>query len=131
MLTRKTEYAIRAMWELSQVTDKITTATQIAQRQAIPPKYLPQIMSELGRAGLVNSSRGFGGGLRLAKPKNEIMLLEIIEAIQGKMTLFECQCGDINCGFYNNCNLRSVYHDAQQAMESVFTNTHLTDLSFG
>lgn len=131
MLTKKTEYAIRAMWELSQVKNGTTTANQIALRQSIPPKYLPQIMSELGRAGLVSSSRGFGGGLKLARPGNEIMLFEIVEAIQGRLTLFECQCGDINCGFYESCTLRTVYENAQKAMESVFVRTVLTDISFG
>jgi len=131
MLTRKTEYAIRAMWELTQVHGESTTANQIAQRQSIPPKYLPQILSELARAGLVSSSRGYGGGLKLAKAGDEIMIFEIIEAMQGKMTLFECQCGDINCGFYKTCTLRSVYQKAQNAMEAVFSNTHLIDISFG
>ncbi|RME19828.1 MAG: Rrf2 family transcriptional regulator, partial [Candidatus Zixiibacteriota bacterium] len=81
MITKKTEYAIRALWELHQADGEQTTANLIAQRQSIPPKYLPQIISELGRVGLVNSARGFGGGLRLSQAGDRITLLQVIEAI--------------------------------------------------
>ena len=85
MLTKKTDYAIRSMWEIAQHdTDTLTTANVIAERQHMPPKYLPQIVSELSRAALVVTARGFGGGLRLNRPANKITLLEIIERLRGK-----------------------------------------------
>lgn len=131
MITKKTEYAIRALWELSQVGEELTTANLIALRQAIPSKYLPQIMSELSRAGLVSSSRGFGGGLKLSKSSKDIRILDVIEAIQGRMYLFECVAGQTDCQFYCKCGLKGVYKQAQEAMERVFANKRLSDLTFG
>jgi Rrf2 family protein len=131
MLTKKTEYAIRAMWEISQHTgDTLTTATVIAERQQMPPKYLPQIVSELSRATLVVTARGFGGGLRLSRPPHQITLLEIIEATQGKMTMYECQTCIYECQHLPNCQLQKVYDKAQKAIEDTFRDISLADIKF-
>lgn len=130
MITKKTEYAIRAVWELGQTSEGLRTAAQVAAAQGIPPKYLPQIVAELVQSGLLISARGFRGGLRLNRPPHEVTLLDIIEAIQGRLDLFECQRGAIECIHLPGCELKSVYHRAQEAMETVFRETRLTDIYF-
>jgi len=130
MITKKTEYAIKALWELASRNDNLTTSKEIAQRQSIPPKYLPQIIAALGQAGLLNSTRGYGGGLRLSRPAEEISILNVIEAIQGKPRLFECQLGISDCIHQPNCQLRSIYNKAQNALENVFGETKLSDVNF-
>jgi Rrf2 family protein len=131
MITKKTEYAIRALWDLAHRSNGQATANQIAQRQGVPPKYLPQIISELTRTGLVNSSRGFGGGLRLGRDAKDISLLDIIEAVQGKLYLFECQISQIDCIHLPECDLKEIYNRAQHALESVFRDSVLADLKLG
>ena len=131
MITKKTEYAIRALWELAHNANGQTTANEIAHRQNIPPKYLPQIISELTRTGLVNSSRGFGGGLRLGRDAKGVTLLDIIEAVQGKLHLFECQVSQVDCVHLPSCDLKQAYDSAQEAMESVFRGMTLRDLRLG
>jgi Rrf2 family protein len=128
MLTRKTEYAIRALWELGRQPERLVTANEIAQRQGIPPKFLPQIVAELSQAGLLRSVRGYGGGLRLTHPAGEITLLAIIHAVQGELTVFECQQDDFDCIHHPVCDLRELYHRAQRAVENVFEKTVLSDL---
>ena len=130
MITKKTEYAIKALWELAQNTDNLTTSKEIAQRQTIPPKYLPQIIAALSQAGLLTSTRGYGGGLKLSRPAEEITLLHVIVAIQGKLKLFECQRGHSDCVHEPKCQLKSVYNKAQDALESVFSQTCLSDVNF-
>lgn len=131
MITKKAEYAVRVLWELSQADNSRVTSGKIAQRQSIPAKYLPQIVSELARSGLVNSSRGFGGGLRLGRDAETISLLDVIEAVQGKMYLFECQANPADCIALPDCKLRQVYARAQDALEAVFASTKLSELKFG
>ncbi len=128
MITKKTDYAIRALWELARNSNCQVTATQIAHRQSIPPKYLPQIMSELSRAGLVISSRGFGGGLKLGRQSREITLLDIIEAIQGKLQLFECKTAKLECIHLPDCGLRNIFSQTIATLESKFRSTRLSDL---
>jgi len=130
MITKKTEYAIRAMWELAQHPDSLLTANRIAEAQAIPPKYLPQIVAELVQTGLLSSARGYRGGLKLNRPAEEISLLTIIEAVQGTLDLFECQRGPFDCLHLPGCDLRGVYNRAQTAMEEVFRSTPLSELRF-
>lgn len=130
MITKKTEYAIRAMWELARHPEGLTTAGQVAEAQHIPPKYLPQIVAELVQAGLLLSSRGYRGGLKLNLPAEEISLLTIVEAVQGRLDLFECQQGPSDCFLLPSCGLREVYNRAQGAMEVVFRQTRLTDICF-
>ena len=130
MITKKTEYAIRAMWELAQHPEKLTTAGQVAEAQQIPPKYLPQIVAELVQAGLLQSSRGYRGGLKLSQPAEDIILLTIVEAVQGRLDLFECQHAPFDCPQLPDCGLRKVYNQAQDAMETVFRETRLTDIHF-
>jgi Rrf2 family protein len=130
MITKKTEYAIKALWELAQRNDNLTTSKEIAQRQAIPPKYLPQIIAALSQAGLLTSIRGYGGGLKLSRPAEEITLLNVIEAIQGKPKLFECQIGHSDCSHQTECQLKSIYNEARDALENVFGRTRLCDVNF-
>ncbi len=130
MITKKTEYAIRAMVELAREPETMSTANRIAQHQEIPPKYFPQIVSELSRAGLLTSVRGYGGGIRLSRPPREITLLNIIEATQGPLAMFECQDGDCDCVQLPNCKLKGTYNKAQASLESVFRETKLSDIRF-
>jgi len=128
MITKKTEYAIRALWELANENGHLATANQIAQRQCIPPKYLPQIVSELSRSGLLLSVRGYGGGIRLSRPAKEITVLEVIEAMQGKLWMFECQMGPCDCDFGPGCELKTVYDRAKTSLESIFGETNLSEI---
>lgn len=128
MITKKTAYAIRAVWELSQDPETQRTASDIAEAQEIPPKYLPQIVSELVQCGLLISTRGYKGGLRLKQDPKEISLLDIIEAIQGKIDMFECQNGQVKCKHLPYCDLQRVYNRAQDALVSVFAETKISDI---
>jgi Rrf2 family nitric oxide-sensitive transcriptional repressor len=128
MITKKTEYAIRTLLELAVEPERKMTANQIAHRQAIPPKYLPQIVSELSQAGLLNAVRGYGGGVRISRSPDQITLLEIVEAIQGKIRLFECQLGNVDCIHLPACELQAVYDKAQEALRGVLGETRLSDL---
>ena len=131
MITKKTAYAIRAVWELSQNPAQLRTASDIAEAQEIPPKYLPQIVSELVQCGLLNSTRGYKGGLRLKQNPEEISLLNIIEAIQGKIDMFECLNGQVECKHLPDCDLQRVYREAQDALVSVFAETRISDIHLG
>ncbi|NMC44539.1 MAG: Rrf2 family transcriptional regulator [candidate division Zixibacteria bacterium] len=128
MINNRTEYAIRALWQLSEAKDYFSTSEAIAHAQDIPGKFLPQILSDLSRAGLVRSVRGYGGGVRLARPPEKIKLLEILEAIQGTVFLYDCIKGPIDCQHEPDCKLQKVYKKAQDAMKAEFAKVALSDL---
>lgn len=128
VINNRTEYAIRALWQLAQVDDYFSTSEKIAQAQEIPRKFLPQILSDLSRAGLVRSVRGFGGGVRLSRAPEKIKLLDILEAIQGNIFVYDCLKGPIDCQHEPDCKLRQVYAKAQKAMKAEFARVTLKDI---
>lgn len=128
MITKKTEYAIRALWELANENGHLATAEEIARRQCIPPKFLPQIISELSRAGLLLTVRGYSGGIRLGPHAREITLLDVVQAMQGRLWMFDCQQGPCDCDFGPGCDLKSIYDKAQAAAEALFAKTKLVKI---
>ena len=65
-LTMRSDYAIRAMLALAKAPDKVRSSRSIALEMNIPPRFLPQIMADLGRAKLVSATAGRTGGYKLA-----------------------------------------------------------------
>jgi len=89
---------------------------------------MPQIMRDLGKAGLVRTARGFGGGVRLARPARQVSLRAVIEAMQGPVAIYRCLAKEADCPQAQDCRLRKVYQRAQQAMLRVMERTSLEDL---
>ncbi|MFN2462365.1 MAG: Rrf2 family transcriptional regulator [Candidatus Dormibacteria bacterium] len=91
IFSAKCEYGIKAMLDLSiNGAEQPAQVRVIADRAEIPGGFLEQIMSDLRRAGLVESVRGAHGGYRLARPPEEINLADVIEAIDGPVTPGGC-----------------------------------------
>jgi Rrf2 family protein len=85
-VSAKTDYALRAALELAAAPDeKPVKGERIATAQAIPLRFLENILMQLRHAGLVDSRRGAEGGYRLARPANEVTLADVIRAIDGPL----------------------------------------------
>ena len=116
-ITRQADYAVRAVLYLAQLGPERRAATsQIAEDQQIPPSFLAKIVSQLSVAGLLQTSRGARGGVSLARPPEEISLLEVVEAIDGPILLNECVSPNGVCTFGNACPMRPVWCDAQSEL---------------
>ena len=113
-ITRQADYAIRAVMYVAKLgTNQRAATRQIAQEQHIPPSFLAKIISQLSIAGLLQTTRGAHGGVMLAKPSQDITLLDIVEAIDGPIALNECVADKDACNFGDNCPLRPIWCDAQ------------------
>ncbi|MBK7822256.1 MAG: Rrf2 family transcriptional regulator [Tessaracoccus sp.] len=86
-ISAKTEYAVRAMLQLAEAAgdDRPVPADALAQAQALPRKFLENILADLRRAGLVRSAQGARGGYRLTSPATEISVGAIIRAVDGPL----------------------------------------------
>jgi Rrf2 family protein len=116
-ITRQADYAVRAVVYLAQLGPERKAATsQIAQEKQIPPSFLAKIVSQLSVAGLLQTSRGARGGVSLAKSPDQISLLDVVEAIDGPILLNECVSDSSTCVFGDNCPMKPVWCDAQQAL---------------
>ena len=126
-ITRQADYAVRAVLYLaSEQNGNRAPTSQIARDQQIPPSFLAKIVSQLSVAGVVHTSRGARGGVSLARPSNDITLLEVIEAIDGPITLNECVLDASACPFSAECPVNEIWCQAQAHLVS-----HLGSTDFG
>ena len=82
-VSAKVDYALRAMTELAAAPPGPVKGERLATSQAIPPKFLENILTELRHGGLVASQRGAEGGYQLARPASEITVADVIRAVEG------------------------------------------------
>lgn len=116
-ITRQADYAIRAILFLAENNqDGRTPTSLIASKKNIPPSFLAKIISQLGVAGLVFTSRGARGGVVLARAAREISLLDVIEAIDGPLSINECALDLSICSFGNECLVGPVWCRLQQEL---------------
>ncbi len=116
-ITRQADYAVRTVLYLVQLgPDRRAATSLIAEEQQIPSSFLAKIVSQLSVAGLVRTTRGARGGVSLARPAENISLLEVVEAIDGPIFLNECVIGDGVCPLGDKCPIRPIWRDAQAAL---------------
>jgi len=130
-LTSRTEYAVRAMIDLAKLEGVQATAKEIAKRQDIPPKFLPQIMVDLSRAGLVQGTRGSGGGVRLAVDPAKVTIRRIVDAIEGPMALYACLEEGGICRRQGRCEVQHVWGWAQSRFLKALEDFTLYDIVAG
>jgi Rrf2 family protein len=123
------EYAIRAMLRLaSLLPGDSTQITEIASQWEIPENILRKIISQLAKAQLIFTQRGIGGGIRLAQPADKLTLLDIIEAVEGKIYLNKCLIGPDFCSRTSWCAVHLVWREAQQKMKEILSSKSLAEL---
>ena len=128
-ITRQADYALRAMYYLSKLEPSERAATSlIADEQRIPPSFLAKIISQLSIAGLIHTSRGARGGVSLARPPENISILEVVEAIDGPLKLNECTHSIEGCPFGDSCPIRPVWCDVQSELVERLRNTSFAAL---
>ena len=84
-VTSKSRYAVVAMAELARSGDRPVPIAALAERRNIPEQFLEQLFSTLRRAGLLTGHRGMRGGYTLSRPGEEITVLEVVQALDGKV----------------------------------------------
>ena len=84
-ITSKSRYAVVALAELARSGDRPVPIKELAERRDIPEQFLEQLFSTLRRAGLLTSHRGMRGGYTLSRPAEEITVLEVVQALDGKV----------------------------------------------
>jgi Rrf2 family protein len=100
----------------------------LAARQEISVKYLDQIVVGLRKAGLITTKRGVNGGFRLAKPPEEISVLEVVEAVEGPMSLVECVVHPQGCPRFDKCVTVEVWEKAASTIREALKEISLADL---
>ena len=127
------DYACRALLSLALRADETgpTSVRDIAERTALPQPYLEQILLALKGAGLVRSKRGVGGGYVLARPAEQILLSEILSAVDGPITLgdFGEPHADGACDHEGQCVLLAIWKQAGEVMREYLEGFTLASIA--
>ncbi len=123
------EYAIRAMLFLAtKQFGSLSQTAAIAEEGDIPKPFLRKILSTLTKAGLIESFRGINGGIKLSRPAKNISLLQIIEAIDGKLFFNKCFFEPDFCHRTKWCAVHAVWSEAQIEVRKILNRNSLEDL---
>jgi len=135
-ISRKAEYALRALTAMAR--KPLATTSQIEELAAaehIPVKFLEQILLTLGRAGLLKSRRGVGGGYQLDKPASRISLADILTAVDGPFQPMSCTPPEpgkkgkavCECGTPGGCGAGRLFTDLQNQVHAFLSSATLAD----
>ena len=129
-LTTKGKYAVTAVLDLAiqeQADASYSKISEVAQRQSIPAPYLEQIFSSLRKAEILSATRGPKGGFKLSRPKDKIMIGEIINAVERNMDATQCSGeGICNCG--SKCIAHNFWMDFNDNVNEFLMTKSLDDV---
>jgi len=111
-LTGLTDYALRLLIHLAQHPGRLCTIAEIARAYGISEAHLMKITHQLGLAGWIETVRGKGGGMRLAREPQDIGLGEVVRSMEPDFSLVECFATGGNCMLTGNCGLTGVLEGA-------------------
>ncbi len=115
MLSRACEYGIRAIIHLASMPEAgPVLVRQVAEDLAIPASFLAKIVQALAKRGFIRSHKGPGGGIALARPAEEMDLLQVIDAIDGSEFARSCFLGIPNCSDEAPCPLHDQWGAIRQ-----------------
>jgi Rrf2 family nitric oxide-sensitive transcriptional repressor len=108
--------------------DGLVTISDIAKAYSISENHLMKVVHQLAQRGYIETVRGKGGGMRLAREPHEINLGRLIRQTEGDTSLLECLEGNGSCCIQNTCSLVGILREAQAALFSVLERHTLADL---
>jgi len=129
MLSTTAQYALRALVKLAEEPAKTILGRVMAEQTDIPANYLSKVLLTLGNVGLVEATRGAGGGYRLSRDPKTVRLIEVAELFDGARIKPTCLLGSPDCNDEHACSA----HDAWKAVRAQFIgfleSTTLTEIS--
>lgn len=132
LVSQKCQYALRAVFDLARHHGaKPVKIAEIAEAQAIPPRFLEVILGQLKQSGIVDSRRGAEGGYFLVRDPSELTVGQVIRFIEGPIGPVACVSGesDERCPLQGGCVFMSMWRKAQKALADVYDRTTFQDLA--
>lgn len=130
-LTLYTDYALRTLLYLGVHADRRVSIREVAEAYGISENHLVKVIHHLGRGGFVDTLRGRGGGLMLARPADQINVGDVVRHTEEDMALVGCMAPDgagVECLLARACHLRGVLGEALGAFMAVLDGRTLADL---
>lgn len=128
-LTTFSDYTLRVLMYLALERNRLATIPEIAAAYGISENHLMKVVHQLARSGVIESVRGKGGGIRLARDPAEIRLGQVVRTSEGNSAIVECLSGDpASCKIGPACRLTAILIRAFEALYTTLDEYTLADL---
>jgi Rrf2 family protein len=128
-ISRAGEYGVLGLMNLARrPAGQMAMIEEVSRMEKIPGSFLAKIFQHLVKAGLVRSNRGAHGGFALARRPSQITVLEIIEAIEGKIIFQRCKLDKPGCEHVGGCAICGLFEQAQDGVKDALARTSLRAL---
>ena len=118
LITRDTDYAIRAICFMAEYGKEITSVSELVQKLKIPKPFLRKILQVLNKKGVLTSFKGKSGGFKLRRKPQDIFITDLIEVFQGPLKLNKCILKKKLCSSIDRCILRKRIEEIEQRVVS-------------
>jgi len=114
LITRNTDYAVRALCCIAEQKQEVISADQLVKSLKMPRPFLRKILQTLNKEGLLNSSKGKGGGFTLTISPGKITLTDVMKIFQGPLKLNECKFRKSDCPYVSDCFLKKKIDEIEK-----------------
>lgn len=128
-ISKLTDYGTIILACLASQSDRLWTATEVAERTHVALPTVSKLLKRLQRAGLVISTRGSHGGYHLARPAGEITAAHILDALEGPFAITECSGEHSTCGLEASCSVGHAWQRVNGAIRRALTDISLAQLA--
>ena len=129
-LSKKADYALIAMKHLALRPDQAaSSAREIAEQYDIPVELMAKVLQRLAREGLLASHQGTRGGYQLSRPPSDISVADVIQAVDGPLTVTACSTEEENCDQYSKCSVRDPLWKIKERILVALQTCSITELA--
>ncbi len=128
-IRRQTDYASRVVSHLAALGPGANVQVKdIAERRLMPAPFVRRVVARLAAAGILRTTRGSGGGVRLARPAAAISLLDVVQAMEGGIVLNRCVAEPRGCPLSESCPVLLAWTGATRRVEEALRRVTFADL---
>ena len=129
-LSKKADYALMAMKHLARKsTTSSTSAREIAEQYDIPIELMAKVLQRLVRIGLLASTQGTRGGYTLVRPAGTISIVDVIEAIDGPLTMTACSTEKNDCEQFSKCSIRDPLWQIRERIAAALGTVTIAEIA--
>jgi Rrf2 family nitric oxide-sensitive transcriptional repressor len=128
-LTRFTDFSLRVLIYAGVNPERAVTISEIAETHDIPRNHLMKVVNHLATTGFLSTTRGNGGGIRLARSPNLITIGAVVRKMEGDMDIVECfnETEISTCALFPSCLLRGALMQAKESFLATLDKISLAD----
>lgn len=128
LITRESDYGIAALVSMARRRGESASAGELAKELRIPAAFLRRILQRLSRKGVIRSRRGVGGGCELAASPENILVGDVVVALQGPVSLSDCDLRSKICAGRDRCVLRGKLKTIERRLVSELMEISIASL---